>query len=1500
MRERLHKLKVYNLYQQPQTKCINMLVNTMHSYIPLQANHNRKDLINFDNSVLRIIKKSNGLTTTDIKHHLFLPTQYGGIGLTSAMEIDLISVARELEIVSNSADLDSFTFRTRIAAIKRIQYNDKYSYLNHARDAIRKLAYYGIHFRDSCDGFINDILDYFCTLPKYAAIGHPLYSNGNGHSIGMGKECNQILAYGGPAHELLLKIKHNNWQFNRNILQADNSCHIKINAIEHVIPKLQRNKLRDITRLFECWEWTSSTILTSDSTLLSPDVPNIQDKWLYSDLFEKFKNKPNVINWNDYTSDAWNMIIKCLSLNTIHDFMLDTSFPIQITMQKYNKYAYIFNYILRSKSPIIIATDGSLKDTINNEVTYKCSNSAFTMGVLNIKEGESITSAEWTERPIIPLLCRISALPSHLGNSDIDISIAECHAFLMEEMCIPTYFPRIIITDSEAVRDQVLYARDTFNGDVNRKFIRSNIGGISKCVMSNLANLINNTTRQKEITASTNNNSALRNVISILTERNVEFLNIAKTWTVAQVVHNNDNLSDETDLSMSVDMESNNEGVNLWRTDYFDQDVLRPILKVNSHQLDDTGSFIKNPPRYTKLIPNYCLLQANHIADVLAEFPFHKTFQRKQSPYTKIQRPISPLRFSLSMNGNVLDKHVNGAIRDAIFKERLKRICTKATQGLLWRLMDHISDTWASLRPHKGLLRSLCGLSRTHTRSLYKSSIYRDGCYFEYLQSMTSQSKSLSSTSPGLTVTNKINMLKQCTWCKSGTSTHSEQGNRMHAFLRCTHPDLTHFRTNIDKIIIQEIQSFLQMIQHYDSSIETIALFQTIQHIFLEFQFSQTGRLRKLPESINNSYIATKDLLIKHNAGCIIECAFQPSSTICLELFGLLPNNLHKYHSDAHIGVVDAPWLGLIPKKIDECIIHHIHHIEKRNIQKPNKIQITKDLLMKWDLIKGLILGKAIGLHRITGIISSYIEKNLQNRYNLEKGTRREIKKKIRPTSDTKNPKVSHNHQSKASTNLLSPQRSETYKNICMGISCNNRTFKWDIFKAFQPNRIKSTIKHCTRCAKYCTIIKLGCHALHEIQEHTENTIKKFVLTLTEFSISKPSYHPLMNLLNSFLPITSKKHKASYKNRNKISDQHKNLCKVLSQTFTNLSNNKLPLDSTLVVKQMHANLLEKISFNSTHLAEIQRKSKIRHQTIETILHSPIIAKKVSTTPRNFNTILQHKQPKLQQLKSPKQQQQIITIDDTTQHKKPDTIEEQEINQRRIYLDEALNDNNGMLSSMAIMRAIEVFRHEREDHHFFATAETSSILESWQPTEGWERAARIFGSRTVLNEKPDGFYFLPIFGDNHWTLAIVQKIGRYKTGTVIDSLGASCSTSAIHDKINAMFIVGGGHFDWNCVVSIPQMEMECGLRVIIAIARITSTLKSGETLETGIRNATLQNEFGINRPYNSMIIRREAADIIGRFRNYMWTGPVGIRINRGNTLELSVDQTRKRKRRRRRK
>jgi len=1025
----------------------------MHSYIPLQANHRSEDLMEFDNLVIDTIKKSHGLTCSDAKHRLLLPHKAGGCGLTSATEIDIVSVARELEIVSNSGDLDSFAFRTRIAAIHNHDYDTDNELHNHARCAIRKLSRYGIHFRDSSDGLINDILRHFEQQLKYATIGNHRYSNGNSHNVGLGKACNHLLSYGGPVHTLLLKFQRNNWNIGAMENNCDTKSPIKIKEIASLIPKIKLQKIQNISATFSCWEWISTSTLDSGNSNIF-DKPQIDSNWNHispsNDLQKIMKN----INWNkDIDCCAMEQVRKLLSTVDMKDFILQTSLSISsVSIQGYSRYASVFNAIINSKSPIIVATDGSCRprnETSNK--TYIKASSAFTVGILDIRNDESLESSEWTDRPIIPLLCRTSALPNMMGASETDIAVAECHAFLMEELCLPNFLPRILVTDSEAIRYQVIYARDLFDGSINRNFIRSQIGGISKSIMCILATVLRQDHDDKEMTKTGQDNQAITVIVNLLKERNAIFLNVAKTWTVEHKTLNPHfehvilNANDPQSKDLSSEFEhSINKATKIWRKSYFDDHAVKPVLKVNSHQLCDKGLTIKVKSRYPSLIPNLCLLNANHIADTIAEFPFSPSFLKQAKSLHSIYNPPSPLRFYITVNGNTVDKHISDAINNSFVQERLKRLKTKPTQGMLWRLIQYVYD-WNSLNLHRGLLRSLYGLSRTHTRCLYKSNAYREGCWKSY-----STSLSKLTPTPKMIKTSKIDQIKTlspCKWCPSSTTPELDHGNRMHAINSCGHPDLAQFRSSVDILLIKKFQELFHELKQHTSDCSIRNLLFQVQNIFIKLQASQEGRLQRVSSAINNTYLSIECLLAKNDSDNFMQCMLTPESDMCLAIFGLRPHNINKvYNNDANIGVIDAPWLGLIPKEIDSCVQDHLRQSHNTDVDSSGNISTAcEDLINMWKGIKGIIMGRASGLHKVIGTASTARELFLKNTFEIDIGTRKELKRKISPPKETIKAILSDLSPTSAVCNECTRigetnsqfSSSPTILDICNGISCN-------------------------------------------------------------------------------------------------------------------------------------------------------------------------------------------------------------------------------------------------------------------------------------------------------------------------------------------------------------------------------------------------------------------------------------------------------------------------------
>jgi len=188
--------------------------------------------------------------------------------------------------------------------------------------------------------------------------------------------------------------------------------------------------------------------------------------------------------------------------------------------------------------------------------------------------------------------------------------------------------------------------------------------------MGTLATNINKLDIKRAVDSACAQNSHMESLTSKLKDRNEIFIQIAKIWTP------NKNQDPTT---------------NLWRGDYLDKDPMRCIFKVNSHQLlDDGGTRISQNKRYPILSPNLSLLNANHIADKVADIPFSKGFHEIKTEQHEILNPISPLRFYFSINGKIKDKHVSNALQEIFTVEKIKCLKTKNTQGLHWRLIGQI------------------------------------------------------------------------------------------------------------------------------------------------------------------------------------------------------------------------------------------------------------------------------------------------------------------------------------------------------------------------------------------------------------------------------------------------------------------------------------------------------------------------------------------------------------------------------------------------------------------------------------------------------------------------------------------------------------------------------------------------------------------------------------------------------------------------------------------
>jgi len=619
MKERIKTLKIHHMKDEAQVKCFNMLCSTIHSFVPLQAGYGMKELEDIDREVVKLLKKSRGITSSDAKHSMFLPERMGGMGFKSIQDADVISIARELEIVSNGESIDSEVFRTRLAAILKYKEDEVEFSHNHAWVAIKKLARFGVYLRDQSEYIINRILAKVEKLPRYQGIGSGRFVNGNKPYLGMGKAKNLDLVYGGKLHRILRIMEMVKWNKKEFSIMYQNKSPVDIRMLKKFRKEAGEDAFKELTSFYSCWEW-----INPDS---AENISKNSSDWHFIDIYSILKKK--------FPDTYW--LLSPAKIRTEAELILQLNISPNADESNghsshFTQHQKIWKRISDSKSPLFVATDGAhqpdvvLNDRIQIEPIHQAQKrptaASFVICQADIHDGETLegdaSPPAWLHRPSIPLLCRVASLPGVIGTSSSDIAHGEAHAIAMQEWALPYSAPRVVVTDSEAIRNLYINIRNLDNSTINRKLIRTHLGGVSKNIASSLFRALHQRKPTIQVTEMRDNivNEFEENMISNLRRKNQTFFLLAKTWTN----------SDQEDSAL------NNE-YGQWRKDYFDSHERRAIVKINSHQLDTSGKRMKQNPRYQKLVPNIALLNMNHHADVSVELA--TTFYKDQNKSTR-------------------------------------------------------------------------------------------------------------------------------------------------------------------------------------------------------------------------------------------------------------------------------------------------------------------------------------------------------------------------------------------------------------------------------------------------------------------------------------------------------------------------------------------------------------------------------------------------------------------------------------------------------------------------------------------------------------------------------------------------------------------------------------------------------------------------------------------------------------------------------------------------
>jgi len=1396
VKERIVAVNSQKLSDQAQRLCNNMLCTSIPTYAPIQSNHSTVQLHDCDALVAQCLRRKRGLTKSDAMHKFWISEELGGFGFKSFLEEDLISVARELEVVLNSNEIDSKALRARLEAFNR---DPKGQYRNHVRDAVQKLGKYGFYLRDRNDELLNYVLGILAKERKYAPVGNAAFRDGNRASIGQGKQHLLTLSMGGKLSEIISNVIGG---MSREDVKTIHPGRLPVsyNKIKSLINQAKRQRFRESTQSFNFWEWSH--------TEKQPKIPTSLNQWKLVNIGEIIKKEfPHT--YLDLTSEE---------LSELCYKKMKISFENELNSGRDNKseYSTAIRKILDSESPLIVATDGS--HAIDGK-RRKCT-AAFVACKLNIADNESICDNMWEDRAMEPMIARIMAIPQRLGTESSDISHGEGMAFWLQEASFDKNIPRGVISDSAAVRNCVLNVRENASKKMGREFIRKDSAGISKYVIGafrkayrdNLDGVNKHEERKRE---NLNQIEITRNKIWIksLYLRLSIFIQQSEKW----ITQDNNTVNDEKATS--------------WPRKYWDAHNYRPIIKINSHQLDPNGHNIKSPPRYEKLVPKLAPLNANHWADICAGLPREQLIT-SELPDEPIDQPRLSQRFYFTWGGMTVDKDVAGRFRKIFMTEKIKRLRSKPTQGMLWRLMNSMHTPWSTLAQHKGWKRSLSGFSNTHSRAVYKSSVYRNGNWLSHFPTPLDEVKDIE----------KINMSIKCNWCNVHQNTktcgrygYRIKGNRTHHMYFCQHERVQRFRKRMEGLIEGRFHKLIHTIMEADGVSGATTFLHQINEALIHLDETNTGRLERPPAT--EQYVRPiANWMERLNINSIME-GIKDEKLEYQHIFGMKPTASEDGLADCYIGASEAMLFGLVPRRVQEVIetTNRFRHcmglpVEARKV-------LSEQLMHQWEGIQQLMIAKVGGLHKILGVICKDKEKEWKSTFKdellIESFQTIKREKRNAPSGTQKG-----EGEEEAPMRKKSRVDAGSTQKRCYGISCRHHTESMGIRQQL-PNQIPLGKRQCQRCDKQQAAIKVGAKNLHVLaKEMDPGQGDQAIHFIKQESLTSPNYTSLMNLLNNKTD-TEVSNKAKFKSKKrKISDKDKSVCRVIIQEIQREP--KHDNSAQEILTKCATNLDGKLSRNKD-LMQID------------VGYERSLLQQAQNTETN-----------IERVKKKREEVEIIDIDSSqNQDDRNDSENKEDPESKQIY-----NDNKKILmmtkwqlfSGNDLDRDIKLSRNLAGGNMFIADQDASFLIQSYNLTDEWGRFGRMFRSAYVRNNKPPGMYMIPMFwgssGGGHWSTIVIWRRGRRNKGYHLDSIGKSNTTGSVFDKIRSAFTGKRDRFSWIQMECRPQEEMECGFRTVEAIRTICEGRNNGDDEELCIKKA--KNVGVISGEYCSLSLRRKVA------------------------------------------
>jgi len=359
--------------------------------------------------------------------------------------------------------------------------------------------------------------------------------------------------------------------------------------------------------------------------------------------------------------------------------------------------------------------------------------------------------------------------------------------------------------------------------------------------------------------------------------------------------------------------------------------------------------------------------------------------------------------------------------------------------------------------------------------------------------------------------------------------------------LYCNNVKIAAFRTKMTNLIEARLKHFFHELLIQTTPLNISKILHEISNIYCALQQQQQGRLESIPIIFNNRYVEIKELMQKFNLDNIIQGVWKSKSFFLSELMGLLPEESSFKLSDSNIGTVDLPWLGLIPKVINEFIMQSIKNAKSFIVDKSIAQEWYTDVVNEWKEITSIIMGKAAGLHNISGSITRELEK----KYSYDE--------KLESKESTTNNGTQHNSTKatppigQVSKKKRTIDKMETKK--CISVSCGPAHKTWMRGKSFNTNHIPISHKQCQRCANYSTAMKATIETFEHIVESKEDIGNKAFDKIRKYQTTgRIKYNSLMNMLHEYYPSIEYFSKARFISKSRLSEKSKKNCHIIINT----------------------------------------------------------------------------------------------------------------------------------------------------------------------------------------------------------------------------------------------------------------------------------------------------------------------------------------------------------------